>query len=283
MAYQVFWLLYGTGANGKSVLLKLLLKAAGEYGYNTPFSTFEKQRFSGTQTNDAAHLYGRRFVTAAETGASTTLSEERLKAWSGGDPVTCRYLYKREQFTYESEMHIWLAVNHKPKVVDDTNGFWRRAIVVPFNVMFGPGGVKPADPDLLAKLEPELPGFLWKACVAGADVLASGLQTPDAWLLATLEYKEENDEFGAFLDAQCDTSDPTARTSPSELFEEYVTWCNDERIPFRDRMKRTSFCIKLKERGFPGVKSNGRRYISGIKPLIATYDPVAFVPAGTSS
>lgn len=279
--YQVFWLLYGTGSNGKSVLLNMLLKLAGDYGYNTPFSTFEKQRNTGTQSNDAAHLYGRRFVMAAETGAATTLREERLKAWSAGDPVTCRFLYQRAEFTYYSQMHIWLAVNHKPNVVDDSHGFWRRAIVVPFTVMFGPNSVKPADPDLLAKLEPELPGFLWKALRAAADVSAHGLQTPDVWLLATLEYKEENDDFGAFLDDACDVTEPAARTSPAELFDRYGAWCVDEHVPRADQLTKKTFSIKLRERGYPGVKSNGKRYITGIKLLVAAYDPVAGAAAST--
>jgi putative DNA primase/helicase len=265
MKEQVFWLLYGTGSNGKSVLLRLLFSVAGEYGYNTPFSTFEKQRYSGGQTNDAAHLYGQRFVMASETGSSTTLSEERLKAWSGGDPVTCRFLYKRAQFTYESQMHIWLAVNHKPTVVDDSHGFWRRAIVVPFEVTFGPSGAKPADPDLLDKLTPELPGFLWRACMAAAEVLAKGLATPEPWLLATLEYREENDDFGGFLDDCCDISDPTARCRPSELFGAYEDWCQDQRIRSADRLRQKGFSLKLKERGYPSGKSNGVRYAAGIR------------------
>jgi putative DNA primase/helicase len=277
LKYQHFWLLYGTGSNGKSLLLKLILTVAGDYGYNTPFSTFEKQRNPGTQTNDAAHLYGRRFVMAAETGSSTTLSEERLKAWSGGDPVTCRFLYQRGQFTYDSQMHIWLAVNHKPTVVDDSHGFWRRAIVVPFGATFGPTGAKPADPDLLAKLIPELPGFLWKVCAAAGDAMAKGLQTPNAWLLATLEYKDENDDFGAFLDEECDTSDPTAQAAPADLFSAYEDWCEAQRIRRNDRLKQRSFWLKLKERGYSSRKSNGKRIVDGIRAR--TRDPIGAVSA----
>ncbi len=270
MRHQCFWTLYGTGANGKSVLLMLLLQMAGDYGYNTPFSTFEKQHNRGTQTNDIAHLYGRRFVMSSETGTSTTLDEERLKAWSAGDPVTCRFLWNRQQFTYRSQMHVWLAVNHKPAVLDDSYGFWRRAIVVPFTVMFGPGGAKPADPDLLEKLLPELPGFLWEACQAASDVLANGLRTPDEWLLATQEYRDDNDELGPFLDEACDTSDPTTRSKPADLYAAYNQWCFDEKVRSRDRLTVKAFSTKLRERGYRLVKSNGTRYIEGIR---AKYEP----------
>jgi hypothetical protein len=52
---QCFWLLYGRGANGKSVFLSVLLHVLGPYAYNAPFSTFERH-VQASASNDLAAL-----------------------------------------------------------------------------------------------------------------------------------------------------------------------------------------------------------------------------------
>src|SRR5262249_44818041 len=63
---QFLLLLYGTGANGKSTLLLVLMFVLADYALNMPFSTIELHQ-RGTIPNDLAALAGRRFVMAAES------------------------------------------------------------------------------------------------------------------------------------------------------------------------------------------------------------------------
>ncbi len=90
---QVFFMLYGKGANGKSTLLTTVLRALGDYACNVPFSTFEAG-LTNSQTFDLAMLLNKRLVTASETDASTTLNESRIKALTGGEVVTARRIYR---------------------------------------------------------------------------------------------------------------------------------------------------------------------------------------------
>jgi len=103
MSEQCVFLCYGEGANGKSTLLELLYKLIGEYAHNLPFSAFEATARNGIP-NDLAGLPSKRFVTANETSASTTLNEERIKSLTGGDITTARFLYGEHfHFSFDSQ------------------------------------------------------------------------------------------------------------------------------------------------------------------------------------
>ena len=75
---QVWWLLYGKGANGKSVFLETLTEAFAPLAFTTPFATFEAQRGAAIP-NDLAALAGRRLVTASETNENAKFNEARIK------------------------------------------------------------------------------------------------------------------------------------------------------------------------------------------------------------
>jgi hypothetical protein len=62
---QVVFIFYGTGANGKTTLLKTVGSMVGDYGQQTPIDTLMVRR-GNTIPNDVARLRGARFVTAVE-------------------------------------------------------------------------------------------------------------------------------------------------------------------------------------------------------------------------
>jgi integrase len=114
-----------------------------------PFSTVELQQRAAIP-NDLAALDGRRYVTASETNDGTRLNESRIKALTGCDPITARFLHG-EFFTFRPQAKFWLAVNHKPIVRDDSYGFWRRIRLIPFTETF------PVTPGLAVALRAEFP------------------------------------------------------------------------------------------------------------------------------
>jgi len=61
---QCFFLLYGSGANGKSVPLEILRSLLGDYATDSPFSAFE-YRYTKSNSNDLARLSSARLVTSA--------------------------------------------------------------------------------------------------------------------------------------------------------------------------------------------------------------------------
>jgi len=233
----VFWC-WGAGANGKTVLLTILRELAGDYAANTPFATFEL-RDRATIPNDLAALVGRRLVTAAETRDGVRLNEARLKAMSGGDPLTARFLY-RELFTFEPVSKIWLAFNHKPRVGDDSYGFWRRVRLIPFGHQFDDD----RDEHLVEKLRAELPAILAWAVRQALSWQAHGLVPPAAVASATAAFRLESDPLAEFLVEKCLTG-PGATAKAAALYHAYRAWALDEGVGKDDMLTGTAFGRRL--------------------------------------
>ena len=255
---QVLFLCHGTGSNGKSVFLDMLRKVLGDYAMNIPFTVLELQQ-RPSLTNDLASMAGRRLVTSSETNESTRLNEARIKALTGGDPITARFLYS-ESFTYEPVAKFWLAVNHLPRVRDDSYGFWRRVRVLPFNEQFTGDD---ADKGLPFKLLEELPGILNWGVQGALNWRLVGLAPPSAVMTATQAYRKDNDELDGFVADCCVVADGV-RAEPGHLFSEYQRWSKEQGILERHRLGSRSFGTRIRERFGDSVSSNGKRYFLGI-------------------
>ena len=235
------FLCHGSGRNGKSVMLSTLRALLGDYSTNTPFKTFDAERKS-ENTNDLAKLVGTRLVTASETSESRRLNEERVKAASGGDPLTCRFLFS-EYFDYTPGFKVFLAMNHLPKIVGTDDGIWSRIRLLPFRVSF----LGREDKTLGEKLRAELPGILnWAVDGCLQWQARSDLSAPRAVVDATQDYRNVSDVVGRFLgDATMPLESGMVRAS--ELYRAYATWCGEggERPA-----TATDFGLRLSERGF---------------------------------
>ena len=256
---QIVVLGYGTGSNGKGKFNHALRQAMGDYAHDAPFSTFELNAHASNIPNDIAALESRRFVTSSETNDGTRLNEARIKAISGEDPMTARYLHQ-EFFTFQPACKICLFVNHKPKVEDDSYGFWRRVRLVPFIKQFS--GTN-EDKKLGNKLDSEAPGILaWlvRGCLAWQDRGLS--QIPEAITTATEEYKVESDPLGQFITEMC-VQVSQAVTKSSELFKAYGTWADDLNIRGRERLTLNAFGRRMKDK-FEKVTQRDGTYYRGI-------------------
>lgn len=256
---QIVVLGYGTGSNGKGKFNHALRQAMGDYAHDAPFSTFELSAHSSTIPNDLATLERRRFVTSSETNDGTRLNEARIKAISGEDPVTARYLH-HEFFTFQPACKICLFVNHKPRVEDDSLGFWRRVRLVPFTRQFSGSN---DDKGLGNKLDSEAPGILaWlvRGCLAWQDRGLS--QIPEAITTATEEYKVESDPLGQFIAEMC-VETPLAVTKSSELYKTYVKWAEDLNLRGRELLTLTAFGRRMKVK-YQKVVQRDATYYRGI-------------------
>ncbi len=75
---QVLFMLYGTGANGKSTTFEELRRVLVDYAQNADFISFLARDRSGA-SEDIARLKGSWFVTAIEAEAGKRLSEVLIK------------------------------------------------------------------------------------------------------------------------------------------------------------------------------------------------------------
>jgi putative DNA primase/helicase len=252
---QCLFLAHGDGSNGKTTFLNTLGLIVGEYSHNLPFSSFELKNRSSIP-NDVAAIVGKRFVTSVETGEGQRLNEARIKALTGGDPMSARFL-NAEFFTFRPVAKFWLAFNHKPQVRDDSFGFWRRIHFLPFTQTFD-GASK--DPQLEQKLRAEASGILNWAIRGCLDWQRVGLRMPASIKQATQRYQEESDILAEFFEDRC-VFEPGAWVPTANLFSAYMTWARDrgEKYP----LQRGSFCARLSK--VPGLTStrNGKNRTRG--------------------
>lgn len=246
---EVIFLLYGTGANGKSTFLETMQVLLGDYARQADFSTF-LLRQNETVRNDLARLAGVRFVSAVELEPGKRLSESVVKQVTGRDTVTARYLFQ-EYFEYKPKMKIFLACNHKPIIRGNDHAIWRRIRLIPFNVRI-PDAEQ--DKDLDRKLRAELPGILAWAVRGCLEWQKQGLGKPEAVKDATDEYRGEMDVLGGFFEDRCVIGDGLRAVS-SELYKEYLGWAQDSGI--RKPMSQTMFSLRLAERGLAKKRITG--------------------------
>jgi putative DNA primase/helicase len=255
---QAVFVLLGGGANGKSTFLDILRIVGGSYAFNMPFSTIEVNARSAIP-NDLADLDGHRIVTASETAEGSRLNEARLKALTGGDPVTARHLFG-EFFTFRPRGKFWLAVNHRPRVNDLSVAFWRRLRLIPFSRQF----TENPDRDLAEKLKREAAGILTWAVRGCLEWQRRGLAAPVSVLDATADYRRESDPLGEFLE-ECAEVDELAVSTSAELFGAYLGWAKDQHLRERDTLSRTAFGRHLGGTFQKGKDTAGRAVYAGIR------------------
>lgn len=261
---QCFFILFGTGANGKSTFVETLCKLLGTHAETAEFSTFLVRRQQGSPRNDVARLHAARFVKAAEGDHKAVLDEALIKEVTGEDIITARFLYQ-EYFSFRPRFKIWLITNHKPEIRGTDPAIWRRVKLIPFTRCFDD---KNREPDLRSKLEAELSGILnW--AIGGCHLWQkNGLGEAPRIVQATQEYRRESDQVGRFLRDRCNLARRLG-TAAQKLYESYLGWCSQQG---EKPLANNVFARGLGERGIS--KRRGR---SGI-----TYQGVGLVSATTS-
>jgi putative DNA primase/helicase len=240
---------FGSGRNGKSTLLEVLLYVVGDYGVDLPFGTLETKH----QIGEGANLPGARFAKAVEIREGRRLDEARVKSWTGGDTISVRPLY-RNAFSFSPTHKLWLAFNHKPVVADNSPAIWNRIHLIPFERNFAKLG---ADKKLLATLKVEAPGILNWAIEGCLKWQCEGLKVPMAVEQATREYEQESDPIGPFV-AECCEQDREFQVAKSELWKSYLAWCPEP-------VSQKAFAEKIRSRGFGERRTGSTRLWGGIR------------------
>ena len=252
---HALFLLYGKGANGKSTFLEVVRHVLGDYAQTADFASFMVTK-NQTIRNDIAKLNGARLVTATESESGKRMSEAVVKQLTGGDTVSARFLYS-ESFEFVPQFKLWLATNHKPKIVGADDGIWRRIRLIPFTVQIPK---ERQDKDLPKKLKAEVAGILNWALEGLRRWQQIGLAEPDTVTEATSEYRADQDVLQHFIDALC-TTGTGRRTKGSSLYAAYKLWAEaaGEFI-----MSDRDFGNAMSDRGYSRYHTNSERGWDGI-------------------
>tara|TARA_R110002074_G_scaffold401198_1_gene598526 strand:+ start:4207 stop:6576 length:2370 start_codon:yes stop_codon:yes gene_type:complete len=252
--HERFIIMVGTGANGKSVLLSVLeaLAGVGNVAGVQP-SQFDR-------SFQRAHLHGKLANIVTEIKQGEMIDDASLKGIVSGEPTTVEHKFK-DPFVMRPFSTCWFGTNHMPHTRDFSDALFRRALVVEFNNKFKPE-LGNCDPQLKDKLLDELPGILSLALDAYSDALSFGFTMPESCQQARERWRLEADQVAQFVDDECER-DAAGRIRPQSLFDAYKEWAEENGI--HKRLAQKSFGDRLVMLGFERKKSDGTRYITGIK------------------
>jgi len=241
---QSFLLLHGSGSNGKSVFLETLRILLGDYASNTSFDTFETQ-YSDASTNDIARLNESRLVTCSElSGQEKKFNTERIKAVTGGEVLTARFLYQ-EYFEFMPKFKVYLAVNNLPEVSDDSYGFWRRVRMIPFRQRFEGEN---CDKNLIDKLKAEIQGIANFAIEGHEKYQETGLVPPNIISTVTAEYNDDEGLIDRWLrENTVKVEEDDYQTSFYNMYADYESWIteNFENIETATKTKMGRYLSKI--------------------------------------
>lgn len=227
---QVFFLMHGAGANGKSVCQGVLSAILGSYAQTMPVDTLMASSIDSRIPNDVARMAGRRFLVAAESKQGKSLDEARMRALTGGDTIAARYM-RAEYFEFRPVGKLQLTTNHLPRLSDD-KATWRRIHVIPWPVQIP---------------EEERDGFLQERLIReeAAGILAwiirgaiawnqDGLRRPREVDDAVAAYQRDEDTVAQFVE-ECiivhENRVPRGiGRSANEIYAAYERWCAYEHI-----------------------------------------------------
>lgn len=217
--YAKAFILFGSGANGKSLFTRILTKIVGQKNVSTvKLSTITKQfgitGLIGKKINFIDEISGHYFESDA------------IKGIISGEPMAAEIKYRPEPLEFIPVVKLIFSVNELPKINDTTPGLYRRFIIVPFDRSFQ------ANPDLglEAKLTEELPGILnW--AVEGLKMLrAEGRfnETQRNRDMMTV-FKSDNSPVVEFLntiyEASPEGQEEQFAVPVAELYSQYREYC----------------------------------------------------------
>jgi len=179
--------LVGEGANGKSTLIKVLNELGGKGNY----SCLTMDGINASEYNRQM-LDGKLFNISEETPTKSMMNNSLFKSLTTGGEIQVRSPYK-EPYFLENTAKLVFTCNELPDSQDNSFGYYRRLIIVPFSQKFtkdSPG----FDPHISQKLMGELPGVFNMAMEGYKRLVAQQGFTDSKAVSETLEkYTVEND------------------------------------------------------------------------------------------
>ena len=261
---QKFYIMSGSGGNGKSKIIDLMGKTFGEYQDSLSATALTRKRADAGNANpEFIDLKAKRFVSMVEPEEGEKINTSLMKQLSGQDMLKVRGLYRgQEGFIFTAR--IFMSCNELPAVSSMDNGTWRRLRVIPHVATFVEEG-KPTNPAAhIHARDPMLDVKIarWRPYFASILVwyyetyyLRGGLKEPAQVTAASTKYKEENDSFASFAQ-ECLVREVGAEIKLRDVLQRNKEWTKYN--PGRKTLQAAAILQKMTELYGQPVDSAGK-------------------------
>lgn len=232
-------ILYGSGANGKSVFFEVVNALLG----NDNVSSYSLQSLTNDNGYFRAKLGNKLVNYASEINGN--LEASIFKQLVSGEPVEARLPYG-QPFILKQYAKLIFNCNELPKDVEHTNAYFRRFLIIPFDVTIP---TQEQDKNLHTKIiENELSGvFNWVLEGLNRLLEQKRFSVCEAAQQAVEQYKTESNSVQMFLNENQYKSHPTNYKLVKELYQEYRVFCFDDGMqPF----KKSNFIKQFRTLGY---------------------------------
>ncbi len=255
---HALFFLYGTGANGKSVLVNTIAAIMADYAKSASIEVFLHTKHEQHATA-IANLMGARLVSVVETEKGARWAESKIKQLTGGDTISARFM-RQDFFEFVPQFKLMIAGNHKPTIRGVDEAMRRRMNLVPFTVTIP---AEERDAELFERMRDEWPQILdWMVtgCLAWQEYR---LNPPPCVVNATEIYMEAEDALGQWMNERGDFSNHYF-TLAADLYADWKIWC-EKNGEFVGTAK--AFSQSLEDRNLKRQResSTGKRGFVGIK------------------
>ena len=246
-------LLYGTGANGKSVQFEITKALLGKNNMSTKGLGELTDKDSGNANRTA--LKDKLLNYGSEINAKQ-VSVDIFKRLVSGEPVAARQKYGKTM-EIDSQCKFIFNANSLPDTKEHTDAFYRRFLILPYTQRI-PN--EEMDPELPKKIiASELSGvFNW--VLEGLERLLKqkDFSKCEASIKAVEDYKKESNYVHLFTEDKHLIADTESKMSIGKLYEMYRSWAKENGITTLEKPKFSKELVLLtyekyrtsKERGF---------------------------------
>lgn len=249
--FEIITILFGYGANGKSVFTGLLTALHGAKNVsNVPLSAMLEDRFA------LSDLEGKSVNIDTELTGTRIRDTSALKKVTGRQPIR---IQRKNEKAYDTLIYakLFFSANQVPVAYDESDAFFRRKVILGFPNRFE--GNKD-DPDLLKKLttEEELSGIFNVLMIALKRLLNQNQIFINE---KTIEQRRERytiaaDPIKAFLEDAVAEDSVESDTVVKEIFyQAYLRFCNKNNLAI---LSKESLGRILKKRYEDGRQPSGK-------------------------
>ncbi|HCJ4238960.1 TPA: hypothetical protein NR240_000472 [Legionella pneumophila] len=251
-------ILYGTGANGKSVFYEIVRSLFGEQ--NT--SEYSLQSLTNDSGYFRAMIANKLINYASEINGK--LDAAIFKQLVSGEPVEARLPYGRP-FTLNHYAKLIFNCNELPKDVEQTEAYFRRFLIVPFLVTIPE---TEQDKQLAQKIiTNELSGvFNWVLNGLKRLLEQKHFTGSDTVRLAREQYEKESDSVKLFLEEEGFKAHPTLCEPIKRLYSKYRMFCQEggftpvNQLNFQKRLGMSKILVQRKNIGNVAFITNKTEY-----------------------
>jgi P4 family phage/plasmid primase-like protien len=234
LSKEEFYIHTGKGGNGKGILDTLMSLVFGFYylALNASMFCLAKSARSGAEP-EVAQMKGKRLVVGSEAPENSSFQMGTIKAWTGGDIINARELYK-EPINFKPQFALHFQCNDMPNIANIDDSITRRVRAIKYTISFKEDPKEENERPINVHLKGILTDDIkYRQCMMRMlilnyiDIKDTKIIIPDECIKDTNKYLASNDVIKNWFKVNVEVNaevDTKTKLKASTLYDNYKNW-----------------------------------------------------------